>query len=759
MESLFGSLTLVEKGGELIDITARLKQLTSKLDVEGVVKDPDFDLFKGTHALEINNVKLDSTLLELTREEVEFDCDRAYGASIEERLVYVTSITDRLCCSLMDWLNDYQSLPTTVLSCRYVEHLGMCIKNQPNCSIDKARLKTGCELYDTVLSSCIFASFLVINFVNGLLRAGVVYEEEDLSCNTMGLGVLSDGSRDAVLAELRIGLSILSEKYPKAKRLFNIVFLFENLLKIPEYRPLVNFPPSKDFESLHSIIAVADKLDEQAWYRKLPPGSFSQGIQKRLSNQFPPKELYEQHNKEYKMYKSMAQDILKVVEVHSAINAFEIRQFSWFFNRCKQRHVVARALFPLYLMRDDQSVLGLYSFSEFTHQTLLHFSLSGTELQKTISQGDDPDIESELNKLYQEISIVNFEWYQNISQNVCRYRQGYNKQLVLWDSLQANLEQFETELENRGIVDKIEHMDNAPLMPISTWLYYMKLVSMIEYVLKGFELELYKEWEHFTMNWYVYYLCQHLSSCLQKIMLFLEQRITSIRNIKKRVKKTKPGPKKEKLRQTYHELTETIMPQLCYNLKSIEFLNLECILIKSIVFAQVFVFGILKSYDLIDNKHHANTNFTTNEYLYNLRFKSFSSIGIPHLPDFNSFEESLHAFTLSEPNFSRKLEASRTLIEKELLTAKKDLISIIDCIKADHSSSNISMISGTRLVKDEALNWFESINVTIDQLQKNTNKILQTLPKSPNRPDGFSINFKYPPGACKYFPLLSLEKC
>ncbi|AET40218.1 Mak10p Ecym_5471 [Eremothecium cymbalariae DBVPG len=759
MESQFRLLSILDEENELVDITDSLKQLALQLRADEIVKLPDFDLFEGTHALEVNNVKLDSTLLELTPAELEFDSKKAYGEDRDAQIVFVTSVVDRLCRSIMDWLNDYQSLPTTVLSCRYVDYLSERCKKVPKGKLEEAQLNTGSELYDKVLSTCVFATFSLIHFVDSLLRAGVIYEEEDLNCNTMGLYMLDDVPVSEISDKLLECRQLIEEKYPEGKRLLLLVCLFENLIKIHQYRPLVNRPPSENVEPLQNLITVAEELNKDNWIHEPPPGSFSRGIQKFLSNQHPPKQLYEPTGQEYLAYGTMAKDILSVLEVRFARSVVEIRQFAWFFNRSRQRHVIARALFPLYLMRDDQSILGIYTFSDFTHQTVLNFALSGTQMEKHILEEGDEEFKTNLNDFYQEISAALFEWYQNMAQNTCRYRQGYNRQLLLWDSLQAKLEPFETKLESKGIIDRISQLEDVSLMPLNTWVYFMKLISMLEFTLKGFELEVYKSWEFFTMYWYSYYLAYHLGCCLQRVQAFLEDRTASIQSMNKKLKKLKSGPKKDKLRAQYHELMNNTTPQLRQNLQFVNYMTSECTLIKSLCLAQVLQFGILVSYGIIDSNNPAATKFSKNEFLHELRFKTFSSIGVPELPTYETFKDSLSTFTFTEPGFVSKCRTSHQLINKELETAKSALENIIKSLKFADNTEGQNSFTGNRLVEESALEWYSKLEKNIFALKLNGAAILYKLGDVPSDASlkKYKAQATYVSDACKYFPILKLQ--
>lgn len=737
---------------DYVDITSLLKELAQKLKPNTIVKSPNFNLLEGTHALEIDNVKLDSSLLNLTEYETSFDCNHAYGKDLSERILFVTGICDKLCRSLMNWLSDYQSLPTTVLSCRYVEWLMVMYTKNPTNNLLSCQLTTMEALYDQVLASCVLATCKFINFVEGLLSAGVIFDEEDLNCNSMCLNMLGNVPISVVINNVEKSMKLL-EGYAGVTRLSQIVELFYWLLHIPEYRPSFETKSLIGPNPLQKIIEISNLLKETSINIMYPPGVFSLGIQKRLSNQFPPKNVVHPSGNEFDAFISMSNDILKILQLSSCTSIVEIYQSAWFFNKCRQCHVIARALFPLYLMRDDQTVLGVYSFVDFSQQHLMEFSLCGTSISTEILK--NKEIKDKYDGFLLEISNVLFEWYQNMSQNTCRYRQGFNRQLLMWDSLQATIEQFETELENVEIKDEINELNNSTLLPLTSWVYTMKLISMIEFVLKGFELQIYKSWEFGTMYWYSYYLCHHLQSSLERISKFIQQRLKYIHNMSKRLKKLKAGEKKESLKRLYRNLVEYEQPQLNRNLKFISYWLKEVSFIKSISLAQVFQFSSLKSFNIIDNFSSAKENLSTNKLIHNLRFKAFSSIGVPELPTFEIMQSSLDDFTITGPMIKNKLKQSMSLMNNELENAKNILESIIKNIETNEKNDP-TFDTMTRPVRETSVEWYKSIIQTVTDLKKNGVELVNKLTSKHLLTSELIVDIKFSSDSCKYYPVLLL---
>lgn len=752
----FENLSLDQYSGtdEFADITQKLQELCQHLDPSSVVKEPSFSLFEGTYALEVCNQKLDTSLISLSKEEAEFNCDIAYGSSEAEQLVYVTSVCDRLCRSVMNWLHDYQTLPTTVLSCRYVEEIIGKYTAAPSRNLNNIRLQTGSQFYDQVLYSCVIAVCSFVKFTSKLLQAGVVYEEEDLNCNVMGLNMLSEIDDKQVLVELSGALDFLENSPLNCTHVRNILLICQALLHIPQYCPKTTFEISNDLTLLASMDSVLSQLENTDFLPKVPSGCFSKGIQKRRNNNFPPKELYEPKGIEYQYYKSFFEDIQTVVSVFDSSSAFEIRQFAWFFNRIKQRNVLARALLPLYLIHDDGMVLGLYPFRNFTEMHLFEFSLTGTALGERLK--DDMQFYTEVEPYFTDISNCLFEWYQNMSQNVCRHRQGFNRQLLVWDSLQASLQQFETELEEIGMKDEISQDSDASLLPLTTWVYTNKLLSMIEFVLEGFHLEVYKPWESFSQYWFTYYLANHLESNLQRLHQFLTKKIGHIVGLNKKLKKLKAGDKKQRAKENYKHLATTQLPQLQANDKRVSFLFMECTILKSLSLVQTFQFAILKSYGLIDSKSPVKNNFCSNEAIHELRFKTFSTIGIPEIPSYDQFQKSLQDFVIEPPSLNAKTAKAMEFMDHELENAKIAIKAIIKAIKSEEDENNSPIHTDTKLVKGTALEWYKSLQNSAKALALNASVISKKTENKKLNSKDYRIELHMVPDGCHHFPLLTL---
>ncbi|CCK68814.1 Mak10p KNAG_0B03730 [Huiozyma naganishii CBS 8797] len=741
-------------GIEMVNVTENLRELCKRLNAQSIIKVHSSDLFQGTHALEVNNPKLDSHLIVLSEEELSLSCDCAHGANDVERLQYVTSIADRLLRSVITWLNEYQSLPATLLSCRYVEEF--LIRNSQR---DKALFKfnTDCIYYDQILTNIIAAICYFAAFVKSLLLRAVIFEEEDLNFNSMGLQSFDImPPQKLILSELQKSLDLISDdSSPMAVHLGHILKAVRCLVHIEDV--LTVYSTSTAY--LDELIELARSLQSHTLKLEPPAGSFSMGIQKRRSNQFPPKNIVEPDNN-YLGFIHMANSIKTVLRVSEADTAVETFQFAYFFNKLKQQHVLARAIFPLFLVRDNQNILGRYSIEDFLFSHLMEYSLMGTQVSEKMQSS--PEVFQVLTPALKECANALFDWYQNASQNTARYRQGYNRQLIVWDSVQAQLETAELNFISAEIHDEVISGSDTvatPLMPYASWVFTLKVMVMIEFTLKGFDLDVYKPYEGYDMFWYVSYLAFHLDSCLIKIHCFIMNRIDRIHAMNKKMKKMKAGPKKSKLKEDYQELMSTEMGQLQTNKQYLNYLIAHTKIHRSLSMFQTLQFALLKSHGVIDNKPPMLNQFANAELIHSLRFKPFSSIGVPELPSYAEFESTINRFVVDgEPgsaNFVAEVETNMILMEKESATAEEAAKGIIRAIEAN--DKNGEMFTGTKLVKQESLEYFGELLNSAHAMNINAKDNLKKLKVDPSAAaKRFAVTLKHQSGMSSFYPLFTV---
>ncbi|CCH60678.1 hypothetical protein TBLA_0D01700 [Henningerozyma blattae CBS 6284] len=734
----------------LIDVTAVFDNLCKDLPARAIIKSSEFDLFEGTHSLEVHNEKLDSSMINLTDKEVLFDCNIPYGESDEDKLKIVSGICDRLVRSIISWLSDYQILPSTVLSCRYIEHI--LVESESHDKIRK--LESGHFLYDEVLSSCVISVAYFAKFVLELLKSGVIYEEEDLNFHTMGLNFFSYiNNSNEIQESLNKSITLLRESSLAADFLIDLLNLLNNLVQIKTH--ITEYSTSTDhLESLKEIALTLSK--KQPLNFPEIEGAFTMGIQKRMDNPFPPRDLVVPPSNNYINFVTLADDIGLILKVAQSESTIEIYQFSKFFNKLTQRHVLARAIFPLFLIRNDQTILGTMRIDEFVRSHIEEFSLFATNKEEDYVQYDSG---IKIEEALQEGINVIFEMYQNFSQNTCRYAQGFNRQVKLWDSLQAHFEEAEYAITAEGLSDKIEETNNE-FYPYAVWAYCMKLKIMCDLLLKGFDLELYKPNEICFLFWYIYYLQFHLQACLKDIDKFISAKIAHINNMPKRIKKVKAGPKKEKLKTEYQIIKETKLPQLKSNLAYVKYLLKETIIMQSLANIEIFQFILFKERKLVDMEYKLSDTmrFTNQQLMHNLRFKPFSSIAAPELFNYEGFLSNLT--WIDEYQSLGGDQGIMNRINLELGTINVEVQNILDEISNCAESVDNEIYTGTRLVQEEAMEYYKGIQLAAKAIKISMSVSLAKMNKEKDPSELknlYRLQLTHAETGSTYFPLMTLS--
>lgn len=705
----FQNISLKEDA-QFTDITQFIFSKSQNLKTGSIVKSPHFSLFEGTHALEVTNDKLDSGLISLTDEEIQFDCSK--GRSLTE----VLHLSDYIFRSVFVWLNN-SSLTVTVFSCRYVENLlvnytqnvrgglSSCKFISPGSSIpDMTKLES--LLVHKVLRSVVLGVLHFVRLCLTLGQGGVVYEEEDINTQNMNLDVLSLIGSDQVLGEINSSINFLGKHFPGFKDsllIINILQILKKLIDLPFFLSVKVPKGSNGYgintDVLDSLLSNCEVLRENIDYlNSLPeiPGCFSLGIQKRLDNRSPTRSLVSPKQEDYSSLKLMLTDFKTIFEVRYREDVLQLKNYALNFANTTH-HTISRAFFPLFLIRDDRTVLGDEQFIELLMEDLISFTCCDSSIFGT----DNLIVRSKMNELLEQINIAYFEWFNTMSQNPCRQRQHLSRTIILFDTLQANTEEFELEMENVfQIKDEFEEEEGimSPALPISSWIYYQKLEIMLQVVLRGFELDVYKIWEYHSMYWYANYLTDHIEALLNRIMKYNTYKIDHIKDMGKKLKKKK-GEQKQRYKEKYQYKTTHIIPLLEKINNVINNLINKNQLIRDMCHLELYNLG-----QLIKNGFIKVPDFPfikDESMLYDLRMKPFSTVGVPTFPTYEQYQMELLRINIT----TEQVE----LIKKSIMDNIKYFV---DEINKDNSSL------GMKLNKSSWINWFKefqksSIGITL----------------------------------------------
>lgn len=623
----------------LVDITNEIFSSVNQITDNKVVQSPYFDLLEGARAIEVSNKKLDTGLIELTDEELNFNCYEKVN------IKQCIGISNKLLRGLMSWL-DHLSIPVTLLSCRYVQE------------VVEQYLKTskmtefGDDKFSTILSSAVNG---IVKFIGIMITVGntVLYEEEDITTRALDMNFLNEILIDEVIENLERSIKILNELTDvddsdklilthQLKLILSIVqspILFNLQIELFQGNPYEFFNIILD--NAMDTVKYLSTMDFEQFEKEIPVGCFLKYCQKKLSNHNIPGELYmisqESTMKNlgdiFQQLKSILIKLTSLKNITCLENwlDFDIQL------RIDQFHVITRGFLQLYLIRDDQLILGSPSFklSHLSLELMNNCTLANTVYSSrnwNININDCKKVDEDFNKILNDLDIVAYQLIIIKCNNRCRQRQLINKNLVLLDSLQVTCENFEISNYNSfKINDKLSDTEELSL-PLTSFIYFKKLQLMIDFLLIGIELELYNLIEIYSVYWYCSYLIKHLlNHFITRIISFNNNKLVRLNNKRKKLKnpaqKLQIDVKRQQLIDAIkHNQQQLAYYQLLHKLTQ----NAAKIFRKYHIEGKVNFSKVPEDF-LIDF-----------EKIFKLRFKPFESIGVPKSLTFDEYLSSLN---------------------------------------------------------------------------------------------------------------------
>ncbi|KAK6200347.1 glucose-repressible protein [Scheffersomyces amazonensis] len=708
---------------DYVDITEQVFNSLSLITNNKVVKSDYFNLLDGTRALEVLNPKLDTGLIQLSQIELEFD------TSAPQSLDQIISINNRSIILLMSWLN-HSSLPVTVLSNRYIsilldnytlrrspyidllDHFSFSEKRLPNnsTSISTSTDKSSTFEYQLVHRALKIFSIGLTKFIGICLKVGQdsLYEEEDLTMRNMNLDFLMDVDPDEIIEHIETtiewllsesqshtGVDILVSQLNLIKCLIQLILIFEHRSQL--------FDPTNEVTHLTSIF---NRAQEQISFLRVQEygntveGSFSKFVQLDMDNKNIPSEIYQiPSSQAWDSLSTLFSNISMYVKLSNSTSSFiQFENFLRFdiANQIEDFNVIARGFFQLYLVRDDKSILGSFDTLTLTDYVFESISAVVGPNSTILRLNDDKDVNSQKqddwfalvgeleNALYQNLCIV--------AHNPCRQQQLTSRALLVWDTLQVSWESFELDIYSTLQIG--DDLGSEPALPISSYIYYTKLNLMIDLALNGTALELYQDFEIYVIYWYSNYLINLLMELLStRIATIITNKIHYIEKVHpKKIKKVKAGPKKENLKNQHQINTQKHLPYLLTIQKyHNEYLLKYWAALSNLLESISFYLIVLSAYKLIP--------VFESELIFKSRLKPWSSIGIPNLPTFQQYNNSLK-FDNSEPEKSISiLNHIKTKIDSSIQQYKN----LIDNLKSSEGISEF-WVDTTQVIK-----WYEDI--------------------------------------------------
>ncbi|RLV94136.1 N-alpha-acetyltransferase 35 NatC auxiliary subunit [Spathaspora sp. JA1] len=773
-----------QNNSELIDVTQVIFDSLKNVPNNKVIKSEQFQLLEGTRALEVLNPRLDTGLIELSETDYKFDCSKPLSSRV------IVNIQTKLLKSLVGWLSS-DSLPVTVLSCRYVQTLletysasqgsdiwsrasffNPRLEQQPgeydNSSIEYQLVHKVFKIY--VMGLCKFINFILH------ISKNLLYEEEDITTRNMNLDFLSGISPQFLIQEINDVIEwIIVNEIDEANILISQLKVINNLLKI---EATILAIPIKFLDNSETVslnldfykegIEQVKKLQEFDYDESIiPQGTFSKFIQLDMENRNIPLELSDDTTLESTL--SYISGIFQTVErfIRQANEIKSINQFQDYLEYninypIDTFSVFSRGLFQLFFIRDDKSIFGSSQYNLTSLSIELVENLVGkntiilNNFESSLSQLKDSTKEELMTRYIGALQDFEGGVYHNLTRfgcNPCRQQQLVSKGLVIWDTLQVGWESLEVNVyQSYNIGDEFGTGEMS--LCVTSYIYYTKIKMMMQLLLNGFELELYKPFEIYLIIWYgdylVQYLVDHLTHRITQIILGKIEHLET--TIPKRIKKLKAGVKKEQLKELNKYNHEVILPQLTTTLNyNQDYLTKSYQTLQILLRATMKYLAVLSKLELVDFTKGPGNNLTSLEHLYYLRLKPWSSIGVPNFPTYENYQKII---TGTLPESDNRSNLFRCL---ELLAGSKGDLS--DCKREYEGILGYIYRDSKHFINDSKVSeWYRQILSSIDVLEQDIGFLSKLI--SQNKDDLSKINKEYKlkidKGVHRYIPKLSV---
>ncbi|KAF6014454.1 hypothetical protein HII13_000799 [Brettanomyces bruxellensis] len=687
-----------------IDITDTFQEVIGEIDYGTVVKSQQFKLLHGTHALEVMNPKLDTSLLPT----IQFDLCSVN--SIEKVNSIIVGIFDALCA----WL-DNNSLSVSVFSCAYIERL---LVNYRQCGVSGLDFHThsgnkqehekqensisdilqsndeSIILKDAILRTFCVSILQFVKFVIKMGLAGVIYEEEDLNTQTMNMNIIQEVDLDRSVLELsRVMTWVQTQTTEKNPKSADFQFCYDSLklvncmLEIPKVlnlnlEPYSNIKNEKSNSSskLHEIrknvtecLSIIKKLSSLTSYVEGLPdiqGCFSTNVQKHLDNCSPPKPVVllkfddTMQNLDRLITDSLA--VLRLVDVEDSVQMVEY--LSYLMNKRESTddeddilgmHVVARSVLQLFLIRDDESIFGSKNYN--ISSLLTDFMTKIATQNAKIFDINKKEVQVAMGELLSNIKFPFYNFLTCVSQNPARQRQICGREIILWDRFQVDAENLELKFNNLFP----DNFDGAsfPIMPIASFIYYSKLKKMIQLVLKNVELHLYKDLRELNVGyWGVSYLIDYLLQHLNRLIDLVKLRQKQVNILYASLGKAR-GKKKEELMKLYKKKSAPV-PDLIRTQRYLEYQVSKFSILRGIIEVKLVELQILNYFGYLKLPRMCKV---PEQMLFEIQFKPIQSVGVPEMPSFDDYQKTLNRFNDA---FKEVLRQNDFGYFKKLITVK-----------------------------------------------------------------------------------------
>uniref|UniRef100_A0A3P8VZH3 N-alpha-acetyltransferase 35, NatC auxiliary subunit n=1 Tax=Cynoglossus semilaevis TaxID=244447 RepID=A0A3P8VZH3_CYNSE len=531
-----------------VDITQEFKGACKELNLGELLHDKLFGLFEAMSAIEMMDPKMDAGMIgnQVNRRVLNFE------QAIKENVIKVKDlflpeligIIDTCFCCLITWLEGH-SLAQTVFTCLYVHNPDL--------------------IEEPALKAFALGILKVCDIAREKVNKAAVFEEEDFQAMTYGFKMANNVTDLRVTGMLKDVEDELQRKvkHQQCLALFNRIKFTRLLLSA-----LIAFTKKET-----SSVSDAQKLVAQAADLLSPiHSSIQHGIQSQndttkgdhpimmgfepLVNQrlLPPTfPRYAKIIKREDMVTYFSKLIERVKTVCDVINTTNLHGILDFFCEFSEQSpcVLSRSLLQTTFLIDNKKVFGTHLMQDMIKDALRYF-VSPPVLSYKCCLFNNHQAKDYIDSFVTHCSRPFCSLIQIHGHNRARQRDKLGHILEEFATLQDEAEKVDAALHS--LLMKLEPQ-RQHLACLGTWILYHNLRIMIQYLLSGFELELYSMHEYYYIYWYLSeFLYAWLMSTLSRAdsSQMAEERILEEQLKARSSKKTK---KKKKVRPLSKEIT------------------------------------------------------------------------------------------------------------------------------------------------------------------------------------------------------------
>ncbi|XP_039257820.2 N-alpha-acetyltransferase 35, NatC auxiliary subunit-like [Styela clava] len=552
-----------------IDITDELKAACDELQMGELVHEPNFGLFEAMSAIEMMDPKMDAGMVGKQTKRKILDLHQAIEAKTikisDLEFKELIGIMDTSLCCLLSWLEG-QTLAHTVFTCLYLHEPDLiedrCLRAYSICMLklcDLIREKINkANVFEEEDFQTITYGFKFVEGLSELRVVGMMKEVEDeysRKLRSLKSKQTEEGQEsvqlettrcNGIIARIRFlrlflqSLMVFGRK--EAESLQQVKKMLHSML---EHLATVGRTIHLGIESVasddgHMIMHGFEPLVNQ----KLLPPTFPRYT--TLRNREEIVENYEQ----------IIKRLLMVIEVTGLSGYQNILDFFDKFGRTIPC-VLSRSILQLTFLPENRKVFGNQVLTECIKDAMRTFNAPPVFSPRCPALQNHPTAKIHAEMFLSRASRAASCLIQTYGHNRARHREKLAAILEEFASLQEEADRIDSDLH--AINESINpNSDLSHLTCLGSWTLYHTLRVMTQYVLSGFELELYSPHELHYIYWY---LAEILLSWLSTTISRAEQQLTRDemlgdqipgrnRNSKKKKNKRKPKIHSKELKLT-----------------------------------------------------------------------------------------------------------------------------------------------------------------------------------------------------------------